>query len=1016
MSDLGKYTFLPWLRQGISTEINQADGEAITGHANASVMVTIGGGAESVTPVNVTIDLIGPGEVKAFDGRAVTRHWPRRDVFEVEPNYFPLLELFPADVAWRYTPARANAQDRLRPWLGLIVLRDDEIDKLEGPTAERPCAKLTSKSSVPLPRVDQLWAWSHVHVDAADAIDVPTMQNLLDNASHQVVARLLCPRRLEQRTAYTAFLVPTLEGARLSALGLAVDPNLDISQAAWKNDGTAVELPVFYSWRFQTSETGDFESLARRIVAVALPATAGQRSMDVSLPGMGLPAGASQPLSVESALRPLDAQPTKWDPTERGAWTTSLAALLNLSDQRLHQPGAPRTLAPPLYGRWYAARGTLDPAAEPLWFQDLNADPRTRVASALGWQVVQKEQQQLLAGAWAQVDAIRAANAELRQAQLAREAALSLYDRHIVIRPQPSLALFSEPVHGRVLMPPPAALKPMTVRALVQQSPLRAGVLHPAFVRVSRPLGPVGVRQNRPFVTAPPTVIDRVNTGRLLVAPPPVPPTQIVTSLTAGGEIAPPWLTQGWIRWLGFIPSALWGLIVVLLKILPAIWPPFVFPSARAVVAQFLAVIQTALQAGGSPVDDMERRVAARDGTLTPLQIQSAPQRQGFVARELQPDGTLPPLPQSLGPEDTRFRDAVAAAFGGVNAPPKPGETLEPIDVTQAAKVLMQALHPAETIAATFKDRLGTVPTWKPADALDPVMAGPTFPQPLYKPLLDISSDWILAGLGQLPQDVASLSHPNERFIESYMLGANDEMGRTLLFNEFPVDQRVSFFRRFWDESPTENPEPDIVPIARWPQSSALGANSTRPGIDNYLVLIVRAELLRRYPNTIVYAVQAQWNADGSRSIPKNNPVELHPDFLGSLGVGAGFWGFKLTTGEARGASSPQAGPAGWYFILQEHSSEPRFGLEPVGTTFATAPDSWQKLAWSDLAADSTSLVQLQYIDLGAALPDISSLVDSKHARWRVADGSRASDLAYITYREPVRLLVHASRMIPADA
>jgi hypothetical protein len=43
-------------------------------------------------------------------------------------------------------------------------------------------------------------------------------------------------------------------------------------------------------------------------------------------------------------------------------------------------------------------------------------------------------------------------------------------------------------------------------------------------------------------------------------------------------------------------------------------------------------------------------------------------------------------------------------------------------------------------------------------------------------------------------------------------------------------------------------------------------------------------------------------------------------------------------------------------------------------------------------------------------------MVDPKNAAWHVADGARASDLAYITYREPARLLVHASRMIPADA
>ncbi|MGZ4242603.1 MAG: hypothetical protein ACXVQ7_13460, partial [Actinomycetota bacterium] len=249
---------------------------------------------------------------------------------------------------------------------------------------------------------------------------------------------------------------------------------------------------------------------------------------------------------------------------------------------------------------------------------------------------------------------------------------------------------------------------------------------------------------------------------------------------------------------------------------------------------------------------------------------------------------------------------------------------------------------------------------------------------------------------------------------ESYMLGANDELGRTLLFNEYPTDQRGSYFRQFFDVKGVPDPLPDINPIAQWPSTAELGANAGRPNVDNLLVLIVRAELLRRYPNTIVYAVQAQWNPDGSRSVPKDGAVMLQPEFQGSLGIGAGFWGFTLTKGDALGADSPSAGPAGWYFALQEHTSEPRFGLEPAGSTFATSPSSWQTLAWSDLVADANALAQLAYIDLGAALPNTSGIGGPAH--WHVSETARASDLAYATYREPVRLLVHASKMIPPGA
>jgi hypothetical protein len=1016
MSDgLGRYAFLPWLRQGISTAVNEVDGTPVPGRSDVKITVEIGGGPES-SPIDVTMRLFGPGDVKAFDVRAVARHWPRPDVFEVEPNYFPLLELFPADVAWRYTPVKANAQDRLRPWLGLLVLRDEEIEAIDGPTASRPHAKLTVKSGAPLPFADQLFAWAHVHVDGADNVDPAALTAILDGQSHRAVARLLCPRRLDATTAYTAFLVPTLEAARLAALGLDVDPLLDSTAPAWRNDGSSVELPVFYRWRFQTSDTGDFASLVQRIVARPLPPTVGTQPMDESSPGMGLPAAASHALAAESVLRALDSESTGWDAAERQAWTSAIAALLNLPKERLEQPGARRTLAPPLYGQWYAAANALDPASPPPWFQDLNADPRLRVASSLGWQIVQNDQQQLLAGAWAQVEAVREANAELRHAQLAREVALRMYERHVVVRPAPSVATFTHSVHARVRVASSGAATTQTVRALVVQSPLRVGILQPAFGRLARPLGPVAVRQGLAFAPKPATtLLERVDRGTLIAAPPPPTPTTIVTPSKAAVEIAPPWLTPQLADWLVKVPRDKWSVIEVLLELVLAVWPQFVDPKRRSELLAFLTQIQQALRTGGSPGDDIRRRIAARDGTLASDDILSAPGRAGFVARELRPDGTIEPLPASTAAEDTRFRTAAAAAFADVTASAAAGDVLRPIDIDATAKILLGAIDPRSTIGATFGDRLviSGVP-WNPSDPLDPVMAAPSFPQPLYKPLFDISADWILTGLEQLPADSVTLARTNERIIESVMVGANDEMGRTLLFNEYPTDQRGTYFRQFWDVNGVPNPQPDVKPIAQWAKTAALGDNSSRPN-PNYLVLVLRAEVLRRYPNMVLYAVQAEWVADGTRRVPTENPVELPPDFLGTLGVGAGFWGFRLDVDEARGAKSPSEGPPGWYFALQEHPSEPRFGLEPATSAFATAAGSWPTLRWSDLAADAASLAGVSYIDLSAALPTVSSIVDPKHAAWHVTDGTRSSDLAYITYREPARLLVHASRMIPPD-
>jgi len=78
-------------------------------------------------------------------------------------------------------------------------------------------------------------------------------------------------------------------------------------------------------------------------------------------------------------------------------------------------------------------------------------------------------------------------------------------------------------------------------------------------------------------------------------------------------------------------------------------------------------------------------------------------------------------------------------------------------------------------------------------------MAAPSFDDPMYVPLNVLSTDWILPGLDQIPQDTVSLLRTNQRFVETYMVGLNHEMTRTLLFNEYPIDQRGTYFRQFWE-------------------------------------------------------------------------------------------------------------------------------------------------------------------------------------------------------------------------
>ena len=169
----------------------------------------------------------------------------------------------------------------------------------------------------------------------------------------------------------------------------------------------------------------------------------------------------------------------------------------------------------------------------------------------------------------------------------------------------------------------------------------------------------------------------------------------------------------------------------------------------------------------------------------------------------------------------------------------------------------------------------------------------------------------------------------------------------------------------------------------------------------------MRGELIRRYPNVVVYAAAAI----ESGGVREPGSVETDPIFFALIEPDVALFGFDLDPAAARG-------DPGTFFVLQEHPSEPRFGLEPAGTVFAAQAASWAALGWDALAASADALAALTYIDLDATLPLDPATPDDKGAVWR-ANGtppSRAADLAHLTLRQPARLAVHGSLLIPDPA
>jgi len=207
-----------------------------------------------------------------------------------------------------------------------------------------------------------------------------------------------------------------------------------------------------------------------------------------------------------------------------------------------------------------------------------------------------------------------------------------------------------------------------------------------------------------------------------------------------------------------------------------------------------------------------------------------------------------------------------------------------------------------------------------------------------------VSQDLLFPGLNDVPDETVSLVKTNPRFVEAFMVGLNHEMARELLWRDYPTDQRGTYFRQFWSA-----PTPDIPAIHGWTPSRALGENGTA-GPVGQVVLLIRGELLRRYPNAIIYAAKAVQPTGQPRPTP--GTPEAYPLFQGSLEPDVRFVGFPLTETQAKGTGTGT--DLGYFFVLQQQPTEARFGedldaqsqgpfLLPSGNAAETARALWQQ-------------------------------------------------------------------------
>jgi hypothetical protein len=860
---------------------------------------------------------------------------------------------------------------------------------------------------------------------------------------------------------------------------------LSATSSSWGSYGVpanrpdATNFPYYFRWYFRTAENGDFESLVRLLKPKVVDSRVGHRDMAVDHPAPNI-VGIKKFNSVLRLGGALKAPFATLPPPQRAEfemfdqWATpypqpfqsQLAAFVNLADS-YQQEGVTANansdldesiqndpdplITPPLYGRWHALterlltnRDGTDAPHRTNWVHDLNLDPRWRVAAGFGTKVIQATQETLMEAAWEQIGNVLEANRRIRQAQLAKLAGMHLHEMHVrgAAKVSPgALLLKTAPLRARILS------EGLTIRHRVLQSPMNTAMISVAMRRSMRPGGKIAKQLEIKSAHSAGEIVGRANQGAISAAPPRLPPEAILTPDDLADTFAPRGAESTWARigaWIQkhFTLALLLLLVLLLLILLVTGFGLIGFAAATVITVAAVVAWQSARRAA-------DKQVASdrlREDHLTPEAVDTMPGSGGFsLVTEIDPRRDLSTVTVERGETDNadavRFKGALRDQYRLIDSSRKVGEVpvTVPLDLNKVATDIIESIRPdvtvprwtlsGITIPLRIRDQIG--------EKFVEVMAYPEFDTPMYEPLVKSDKNGFVPNLHLVEPDSVTLLETNQRFIESYMVGLNHEFARELLWREYPTDQRGSYFRQFWDvrkkiaeaadKEAAREKFKDIKPLHRWPFDNDLGDNDNREEgsePEEELVLVIRGELLKKYPNTIISAQPAKWQlTNGQPDKSKERQLDesvppIFPLYEARVEPDIYFFGFDLKAEVARGDDTVDNKP-GWFFRIEEVPGDARFGFD-ISRDPTTKINVWNDLAWTDVVPELSDGMHIKVADIPShTLIEPTGSDIEKHDQWEfdqhvpLDSDVSAAELAYIALQTPVIMAVHASELLP---
>lgn len=267
---------------------------------------------------------------------------------------------------------------------------------------------------------------------------------------------------------------------------------------------------------------------------------------------------------------------------------------------------------------------------------------------------------------------------------------------------------------------------------------------------------------------------------------------------------------------------------------------------------------------------------------------------------------------------------AVRGLLEGLDGKPEPCRSIAP---DKLGELVASAVDPTVGRPLVVDRVLGTLPG---VFDIGPIEIEPELDLPLWSFLANASPDWLLPGIGDLPEDRVVGLATNPAFVEALLVGANHQTLGELRWRNFPIAGGWSPLRKFWQRA---GGRLDIVPIRQWPADTPFGGPALNPpdiGIET--VVVFRTQLFRRYPATVVYLYKDNDWTPPDANTPLAEADKVFPTFTGAIGPDVFFFGFPV---------APEALKTHWV-VLEEPPSGYRFystKVDPVTGIKTAMPD-----------------------------------------------------------------------------